>query len=581
MSRHCSGRADIIAMSIDDENANAGAAARQALSDVEVIKTESLRLRGTLEASLADELSGALSPDDVQIIKFHGSYQQDDRDVRERRRRQKLEPAYAFMLRLRLPAGVLSGEQWLGLQAIADRCGCGSLRVTTRQSIQLHGIRKRDLKAAIQAVNALGLDSIAACGDVNRNIIVSADPTYPAVHATLVDLSRRLAKAMAPRSRAYREIWLDAPPAPDSGREEEPLYGPGYLPRKFKIAFALPPYNDVDVLAHDLGFTAIVEDGELQGFNVSVGGGMGRSYERSDTYPRLASTLGSITPDRVLPMAETVVALQRDHGNRGERKVARLKYTIDRMGLEAFGAELERRLGFGLSRPHPVHFLHNDDRLGWVRSIDGRRHLTLLLESGRVSDAGEIAWRSGLAELVEIHGGALRLTPNQNLMLVDVSADKQTQIERLVATRALDAYRRASAIRRLATACVALPTCPLAMAEAERHLSDFLEELERRLERHGLAQLPISVRLSGCPNGCSRPYLGEIALTGRAPGRYSLYLGGSRDGARLNRLDMENADTAEILDRLDAVFEHYARAAAPEEPFGDFVQRALYTGAET
>ena len=537
------------------------------LSPVETLKANSHGLRGTLVDSLADPVTGALREGDAQLLKFHGSYQQDDRDVRDERRKQKLEPAYSFMIRTRLPGGVATPAQWLALDELARGYGNGSLRITTRQAFQIHGIVKRDLKPTIAAINRSLVDTVAACGDVNRNVMSSANPVESQAHAAVHAAAVALSEHLLPHTRAYHEIWLDEQLV--AGGEDEPLYGPTYLPRKFKIGIAVPPNNDVDVFSQDLGFVAILENGELRGFNVLAGGGMGATHGDARTYPRLADVLGFITPEQVIAVAEAVLTTQRDHGNRSDRKLSRLKYTIDRLGLEVFRAEVERRAGFVLAPVRAFAFDHNGDRFGWTEGHDGRWHLTLRIESGRVKDEA----LDGLREIARGHRGDFRLTPNQNLIIAGIASEDRAGIEALVERHGLDGYQRGSAVRRHALACVALPTCSLAMAEAERYLPDFLGRLEPLLEKYRLEDAPILLRLSGCPNGCSRPYLGEIALVGKGPGRYNLMLGADFQGRRLNRLYGENLDEAAIFAALEPLLARYAGERESDERFGDFLLR--------
>ncbi len=544
-------------------------------SPVERIKSASRRLRGTLVESLANPVTGAIAEDDTQLIKFHGSYQQDDRDLREERRAQKLEPDYSFMIRTRLPGGVVTAEQWLKLDAIATRYANGTLRLTTRQAFQFHGVIKRELKTTLQAINAALIDTVAACGDVNRNVMVAANPLQSAVHAQIYEHAARLSEFLKPKTRAYYEIWLDEEKLAGSGEEYEPIYGPVYLPRKFKIAFAVPPVNDVDVFANDLGFIAIIEGGELLGFNVAVGGGLGATHGEPGTYPRLADVLGFVAPERVQAIAEAVVTTQRDFGGRAERKHARLKYTIDDRGLPWFKAEVERRFGAPLRPAHKFSFEHNGDRFGWSKGEDGRWHLTLRIEAGRVADRGERTHLTALRKIAQIHNDkkstlGFRLTPNQNLLIANVASEDRVQIDALVAEHHLDLYKAATPLRLNALACVALPTCALAMAEAERYLPELTTKVEALLEKHALKEAPILLRISGCPNGCSRPYLGEIALVGKAPGRYNLMLGADARGQRLNRLHRENIAEAEILATLDALFARYAKERDADERFRRF-----------
>jgi sulfite reductase (NADPH) hemoprotein beta-component len=546
-------------------------------SHLEHIKTASRFLRGSIAKGLADAVTGAIGDDDTKLLKFHGSYQQDDRDIRDERRRQKLEPAYAFMLRARLPGGVLTPAQWLAFDAIASEYASSGLRITTRQTFQWHGIIKRNLKASIAAINAAMASTIAACGDVNRNVVCNTNPVESPAHETAHAWAVRLSEHLKPKTRAYHELWLDGEKLVGE-KEAEPLYGPTYLPRKFKIGLAIPPLNDIDVFAQDLGLIAIIENGELAGFNAAIGGGMGASHGDPSTYPRLADVIGFVPPEQLLALAETVIAVQRDWGDREERKHARLKYTIDRRGLDVFREELERRLGFLLQPARAFRFEHNGDRYGWVEGHAGRWHLTLQVESGRLRDSEAQTWLRGMRELAMAHTGDFRLTCNQNLIIADVAAAEREAIDAIVARHGMDGYRRHSAIRQHAIACVALPTCGLAMAESERYLPQLLPKLEALLDRYGLIDAPILLRLSGCPNGCSRPYLGEIALIGRGPGRYDLRLGADFRGQRLNRVYRENVDEAGVLDALGPLFARYAAERGDGEHFGDFLQRAEILG---
>jgi len=546
---------------------------------VEDIKHKSGRLRGTLVDSLGNAITGALADDDQTLIKYHGSYQQDDRDLREERRRQKLEPDYSFMIRTRTPGGVVTPAQWLKLDAIATTWAERGLRVTTRQAFQFHGVIKRDLKKTMQAINAALIDTLAACGDVNRNIAVAANPYLSQVHGDVQAQAEALSKHLLPNSRAYYEIWLDEEKVAGSGEEEEPIYGATYLPRKFKIAFAVPPSNDVDVFAQDLGYIAIVEDGRLAGYNVTVGGGMGSTHGDAETYPRVADVLGFIAADHVIAVGEAVVTTQRDWGNRAVRKRARLKYTIDDHGLDAFKAEVERRSGVTFALARGFAFDHNADVFGWSQGDDGLWHLTLRILAGRIWDRDGLRHLSGLravAALLDQAGGRaeFRLTANQNLLIANLDAAQREAVDALVREYGLDTHATASPLRKAALACVALPTCGLAMAEAERYLPAFVDRLEALLATHGLEQADLHLRISGCPNGCSRPFLAEIALVGKAPGRYNLMLGADHIGRRLNTLYRENIDEAAILAALDPLLARYAAERAAGERFGDFLIRA-------
>ena len=547
------------------------------LSHVESIKRESRHLRGTLAESLRDPLTGALREDDTVLIKFHGSYQQDDRDVRDERRRQKLEPAYSFMIRTRLPGGVCTPQQWLQLDEIARTWGNGTLRLTTRQAFQFHGVIKTELTATMRAINAALIDTIAACGDVNRNVLASANPVETRAHPVVAEWARRLSEHLLPKTRAYHELWLDSEKVATS-EEIEPLYGETYLPRKFKVAIVVPPVNDVDVFAHDLGFIAIVEGGELVGFDVTVGGGMGASHGDPETYPRLADVVGFVRPEQVLAVAEAVLTTQRDFGNRAVRKRARLKYTIEDRGLAWFVAEVERRQGFAFEPARTVEFTQQGDRFGWIEGHDGRWHLTVRIESGRIADTPDGARLTGLREIARVHRGDFRLTPNQNLTIAGVDAAARAFVNSLAVKYGLNRHEQASPLARDALACVALPTCGLAMAEAERYLPRLTQLVDGLLAQNGLAGQPLVLRITGCPNGCARPYLAEIALVGKAPGRYNLFFGGDGRGQRLNALHLENGDEAAVTGALDQAFARYARERAAGERFGDFAWRAGLVG---
>ena len=555
---------------------------------VEEIKRDSRRLRGTLPESLLDPVTGGLPHDDERLVKFHGSYLQDDRDIRDERRRQKLEPAYGFMIRTRTPGGVVSPAQWLELDHIATTYAERGLRITTRQAFQFHGVIKRELKATMQAINAAMIDTIAACGDVNRGIMVAANPNESRAHAFVHAQAAALSKHLSPRSRAYYEIWLDEKRVAGSGEEDEPIYGETYLPRKFKIGFAIPPHNDIDVFAQDLGFIAIIEDGDVVGYNVTAGGGMGATHGDPLTYPRLGTLLGFIWRDDVTAITEAAITTQRDWGDRVLRKHARLKYTIDDRGVDAFKEEVETRSGIVFAPPRDYRFAHNGDRFGWQQGENGLWHLTLRIIAGRIQDR-EQPHLTGLRGIAShLHGIArggtaapeFRMTPNQNLVIANIPAGDRPCIDALVAAHGLAIHESASPLRRNAIACVALPTCGLAMAEAERYLPDFLTRIESLLATHGLSDQPINLRLSGCPNGCSRPYLGEIALVGKAPGRYNLMLGADHRGQRLNTLHRENIDEPAILAALDPLFARYAAERQTDEYFGDFLVRAGIVAAK-
>ncbi len=543
------------------------------LAPIEKIKADSRGLRGTLARSIADPITGGLAEDDTQLLRLHGSYQQDDRDLRDLRRAQKLEPLWRFMVRLRLPGGVCTAAQWLAIDAIARTHANDSLRLTTRQTFQFHGIAKGALKPTMAALNAALMDTIATCGDVNRNVLASANPVESPAHYAVAECAKRLSEHLLPKTRAYHEIFLDGEKLAGTP-EAEPLYGKSFLPRKFKTAIAVPPYNDVDLFANDLGFIAIIEDGTLVGFNLTVGGGLGATHGDAATYPRLADVAGFLPVDGLLAVAEAVLTTQRDFGDRTNRKHARLKYTVADRGLAWFVAEVERRAGFALGPARPFEFTSNGDRFGWLEGFDGRWHRTLRIPAGRIADTYDQPWLTGWRELAKIHTGDFRITANQNAIIAGVAAVDRPRVDELIARFRLDAAEHANPLRRDALACVALPTCPLAMAEAERYLPQLLGKLEELLEHHGIAQVPLIVRVTGCPNGCARPYLAEIGLVGKAPGRYNLHLGGDARGQRLAVLHRENLDEPTFLAELNEHFAAFAAGRAGAERFGDFLWRS-------
>ncbi|WP_019535302.1 assimilatory sulfite reductase (NADPH) hemoprotein subunit [Paenibacillus ginsengihumi] len=548
-------------------------------SDVERIKRESNYLRGTLAETLEDRITGSIPDDDNRLMKFHGSYMQDDRDLRNERQKQKLEPAYQFMLRVRAPGGVVTPDQWLMMDRIAQKYANGTIRLTTRQSFQLHGVLKWNMKKTIREVNDALLSTLAACGDVNRNVMCNPNPYQSEVHGEVYEWASRLSEHLNPRTRAYHEIWLDGEKVLDSrdnDTEEEPIYGPVYLPRKFKIGIAVPPSNDVDVFSQDLGLVAIVEEGKLIGFNISVGGGMGMTHGDPNTYPQVGQVIGFCKPEQIIDVAEKTVTIQRDYGDRSVRKHARFKYTIDDRGIDWFIGELHNRLGWQLEAPRPYRFDHSGDRYGWVKGSNSKWHFTLFIQNGRVKDEDGYLLMTGLREIAKVHTGDFRLTPNQNLIIGNVTAKKKKQIEALIEEYGLTDGSRYTALRRNSMACVALPTCGLAMAESERYFPTLLEKIEPMLAEAGLQNEDIVIRMTGCPNGCARPALAEIAFIGKAPGKYNMYLGGGFAGERLNKLYKENIGEAEILESLKPIIAHYGKERKEGEHFGDFVIRAGY-----
>ena len=550
------------------------------LSPEETLKATSDQLRGSIAAGLLEETTRAVPGSAPKLMKFHGLYQQDDRDLQDERRRQKLEPAFSFMVRVRLPGGVCNPAQWLKLDELARAYGGETLRLTTRQTFQLHRVLKHNLRPAIRGLRDVLLDTRGACGDDARGVMCSVNPQLSALHASVSALAKRASDHAIPKTGAYREIWYGEEREETNG-PEEPFYGRTYMPRKFKIGFVIPPVNDIDVYAQDLGFIAIAERGELKGFNVAIGGGMGRTDQAPQTYPRLADVIGFIDTEQLTATLDAVMAVQRDYGDRVDRSHARFKYTIDDKGLAWIKAEIEARLGFALQPARPYHFTSNGDLLGWSRGEDGREHCTLFIENGRVINAPGRPVMDGLREIARIHQGMFRVTPNQSLIIADIAPAARPIIEKLMEEYGLAALNRGSGLRLNSMACVALPTCGLAMADSERYLPGLITKIDTILKAHGLFEEPITLRMTGCPNGCARPYIAEIGLTGRAPGKYNLYFGGGFHGQRLNKMYLENVGEAAILSALDKVLGHYARDRKQGEHFGDFALRAGYVAEVT
>jgi len=543
------------------------------LTEVEHVKANSRHLRGTLADSLADPLTGAIAVADTHVSKFHGIYQQDDRDIRSERKRQRLEPAYSFMIRARLPGGVMTMEQWQDMDHIANERANNTIRLTTRQAIQFHGVIKTDLKASIVAINQSMMDTIAACGDVNRNVMAPPLPGLSAIHREVQGHAEALSEHLTPATRAYHEIWLDGVKVESSAAEVEPIYGDTYLPRKFKMAFVVPPRHDTDVFAQDLGFIAIVEQGKLVGYNVTVGGGMGMSHGEPGTYPRLADVLGFCTPRQAIAVAEAVVTTQRDHGDRGNRKHARLKYTIDDRGLDWLREQVEYRLGAALGTQRPYAFVGNGDVYGWQQDDNCEWHYTLFVQNGRVADVAARRLKSGLRKIALRHSGEFRLTPNQNLIISNVKPEQKDAITELLVIHGIENDLQASKLRLNSMACVALPTCALAMAESERYLPSLIDKLEAVLADQGLIDDAITIRMTGCPNGCARPYIAEIGLVGKGPGTYNLYLGAGHAGDRLGCLALDNANEEQIIETLTPLLADYSSTRRDGERFGDFLVR--------
>ncbi len=546
------------------------------LSEVEHIKEKSEYLRGTLPESLQNEVTGNLFAQDQQLIKFHGSYVQSDRELDKERKAQKLEPLYSFMIRVRVPGGIATPGQWLQLDELASKYGMPTLKLTTRQAFELHGILKHNLKATIKEINEALLSTIAACGDVNRNVMNTVNPHTSYIHDDVQRIARQVSDHLNPKTTSYYKIWLNDEEVGGNGlteEVEEPVYGKVYLPRKFKITFAIPPYNDTDVFAHDLGLIAIEENKKLTGFNISVGGGMGMTFGDTATHPRIGNVIGFVPLERTVDVCEKILTIQRDYGNRENRRLSRLKYTIERIGLDFLIEELHKRIGYKLEPAKPFTFITNGDSYGWVKGANGKWFITLFVEGGRVKDTEAYPLRTGLREIAKISDGDFRLTGNQNVVLGNISDQKKELIEQLLLRYNIHQQQDKTPLRLHSLACVALNVCPLANAEGERYLPELVDKIEALLGMHNLQKQPVTIRMTGCPNGCARPYLGEIGFVGRAPGKYNLYLGASFNGDRMNVLYKESLNEEEILTTLGPLIAQYATEKNSEEHFGDFLVR--------
>ncbi len=551
------------------------------LSGIEKIKQGSDALRGEITQSLKDEITGAIREGDQALIKFHGMYQQDDRDRREERAEKKLDRLYTFMIRLRLPGGFLTADQWIAMHAIAGEHSTGVIKITTRQTIQLHGLIKSHIKPTIASFSEALLDSIATCGDINRNVLCSAHPKQSPIHEEIFDYADQISRLLMPKTKAYYEIWLDEDKLADKKEEEDPLYQDRYLPRKFKIAIAIPPNNDVDVFTNDIGLVAIIENNELKGYNIAIGGGMSTTHGNPATYARLGTVIGFVEKgEQTLKAIYEIVTVQRDYGNRSDRKLARLKYTVDTLGVARYKEEVEKRTGFALQPARPFGFTERRDYYGWQQNDTGNWFYTVYVENGRITDDNRQSVKTALLEVAKTQKVSFRFTANQNVIISDVAPADKPAINALLEQFNITAYtEQTSLLRKNAIACVALPTCPLALAEGQRYMPVLLSKIEPLLDRYGLAQQDIIMRMTGCPNGCARPSAAEISFVGTAPGRYNLQVGGDRAGMRLNKIYKENLDELSILTELDGMFSSYAEERTVEEAFGDFALRKKWVNA--
>jgi sulfite reductase (NADPH) hemoprotein beta-component len=542
------------------------------LSRNEGLKEGCPTLCGTISQTLADGSQERFSEDDYEFLKFHGIYQQDDRDKR------KAGKEYIYMVRGRLPGGAVLPQVYLAFDRLCGEYGNNTLRITTRQGFQFHGVTKGNLGKFMKGINEAMATTLAACGDVNRNVMAAPTPAT----SPLVDEVQRQAKtvsdALLPKTRAYHQIWVEGVQlklTEEDAKFVDPLYGKTYLPRKFKVAFVIPPLNDVDVLTNDFGFVAIIENGRLAGYNLTAGGGMGMSHGNSATYARLADVIGFVAPEQVIATAQAVVTVHRDFGDRSNRRHARLKYVIAERGVAWFREEMQRRLGFKFRPARPFEFTRQGDLYGWQEQFDGRYFLGLFVQNGRIKDEGSWQMKSGLRRVVEEFGPELRLTPSQNILLVNIEGQNRGAITKILAEHGVAVEKQGTVITRASIACPALPTCGLALAESERAMPDVLKRIEQLLAETGLKDEEIIIRMTGCPNGCARPLMAEMAFVGRAPGKYQVYLGGNTASTRLGRLYKESVRNEDIVSELRPLLERFAKERQGGERFGDYAERVL------
>jgi sulfite reductase (ferredoxin) len=544
-------------------------------SKVERIKISSQHLRGDVEQELHDSSTSNFSDPQVQLIKFHGIYQQEDRDARQSKKLAGEAKTYQFMVRSRIPGGALTAEQYLVHDDLAGQFANGTLRITTRQSFQLHGVLKGNLHATIYEINQALLSTLAACGDVNRNVMACPAPTASRAHAQVQEVAHKIAMHLAPRSKAYYEIWVDGEKMQtvEEPEEVEPIYGPTYLPRKFKIGVAFPGDNCIDIYTQDIGLVAKVEGETLTGFTVVIGGGMGMTHGKKETFPRLATPLADITVEQAIPVAESIVTVQRDYGDRQNRKHARMKYVVEERGIEWFRDEVEQRLGYKLAAPSEVVLHDVEDHLGWHQQGDGKWFLGLFVENGRVKDLGDLRLRSGLRAAVEQFRPGIRLTAQQNILLIDLSEEQRQPLEDLLKSYGISADPASAGTYRFAMACPALPTCGQALAEAERVLPSLVKEIENDLHALGLGDEPLSIRMTGCPNGCARPYMGDIGLVGRTKDVYNVYVGGDWANTRLNTLYATSVHFSRLTATILPLLTLWKAERRECETFGDYCER--------
>ncbi|AHG59968.1 assimilatory sulfite reductase (NADPH) hemoprotein subunit [Buchnera aphidicola] len=540
------------------------------VTDAERIKQNSNYLRGTIIEDLKNEITNGFSGDNFSLIRFHGMYQQDDRDLRLERHEQKLEPRYAMMLRCRLPGGVIKAKKWIDIDNFATKYTLyGTIRLTNRQTFQFHGILKNKLKDVHKMLHKIELDSLATANDVNRNVLCTSNPMESLVHQEAYEWARKISEFLLPHTKAYAEIWLDQKKIATT--DKEPILGKTYLPRKFKTTVVVPPYNDVDLYANDMNFIVITENKKIIGFNVLIGGGLSFIHGNKKTWPFLATEIGYISVENVLLITQAIVTTQRDWGNRTDRANAKTRYTINNFSLESFKKEVEKRANINFQPIRPYHFISRGDRFGWIKDINNTWSLTLFIQNGRIYDNQNQLLKSGLLKIANIHEGNFRITSNQNIIISEILEENKNKIEKIALSHGL--IQRISPLRQNSMACVSFPTCPLAMAEAERVLLHFVTKLEKIMLKYGVEKETIIFRISGCPNGCGRSLLSEIGLIGKSIGRYNLYLGGNRVGSRIPKIYQENITEKEIFIHLKSLIKCWSNERKTQEDFGDFIIR--------
>ena len=540
------------------------------LTHNEEIKAAIPTLAGTIAATIADAGTDHFSEDDNQFLKFHGSYQQDDRDLR------KTGKKYIMMIRGRIPGGVMTARQWCVFDELATQYGNNTLRITTRQSIQFHGVVKSGLRPLIAKINESLLSTLAACGDVNRNVMAAPTPAYTKAREQVIADANKVALALAPKTPAYHSIWIDGVQLDNVAAENknfvDPLYGKTYLPRKFKIGFVIPPVNDMDIFTNCLGFIAIVENDQLVGYNLAVGGGMGRSHGNVQTYPRMADVIGFLTPDKLVDVAKAVLTIHRDFGDRTDRKHARLKYVVAERGVKFMQDEVNQRAGITLAPAKPYKFTTTADLLGWHKATDGKWFLGLFVETGRVKNEQKVALREVAEKFPHLE---FRLSANQNVILANASDADKAAITALLTSQGVKTENQASLLHAAAMACPSLPTCGLGLAESERMLPGMIDRIQKLCDEVGLSNEEIIIRSTGCPNGCARPYMAELAFVGKAPGRYQVWLGGNASGTRLNRIWKDVIKEPELETELRPVLVRFAKERNAGERFGDWCDRVF------